>query len=114
MVVVGGGQRFGADTMMRGIENVCSKRWEATTLQGWKPSQQVEAVRSESTVNVQTLNPSQVPPDLKCNMRLSRPAGGASPVHKYAFTRIYTFRSNERRETVGSVAQLHADNLELV
>lgn len=47
-------------------------------------------------------------------MRSSHPAGEASPVHKYAFTRIYAVRSNERTETVGSVAQLHGENIELV
>lgn len=47
-------------------------------------------------------------------MRPCHPAGEASPVHKYAFTRIYTFRSDERTETIGSVAQLHGENIELV
>lgn len=47
-------------------------------------------------------------------MRSCHPAGEASPVHKYAFTRIYTFRSDERTETICSVGQLHAENIELV
>lgn len=48
-------------------------------------------------------------------MGLSHQAGEASPVRKYAFTRIYTIQSHEREgETIWSVAELHGENIELV